>query len=102
MAIAIQPRTEGESSFTPEDRVMHTTKYAERSFGAPIADIGTVEADGPVASLTVIVDGTAYKLRWARQPNGQILWFVDGDDRPLPAGPTSRALVALRKNLAAR
>jgi len=102
MATPILPDADRESPFSAEDRAMHTTKYAERSFGASIGDIGTVAAEGNSAVLVVTVEGTAYKLRWARQPNGQILWFVDGDDRPLVPGPSSRGLAQLRHQLAQR
>jgi hypothetical protein len=102
MATPILPDVERESPFSAADRAMHVTKYAERSFGAPIGDIGTVETDGSSAWLVVTVDGTAYKLRWARQPNGSIFWFVDGDDRPLTGGPSSRGLAQLRHQLAQR
>lgn len=102
MAAPTLPDLERETPFSADDRVMHATKYAERSFGAPISDIGTVEARDIGAVVIVTVNDKAHELRWARQPNGSILWFADGDPRPLPGGPTNRALAAVRNALAER
>lgn len=94
------PDADRETPFSNEDRIMHTTKYAERSFDQPIDAIGTVEMRGKLAVLVVTVDGVAHELAWARQPNGHIMWFTLADSQPLPAGPSSRALTQIKGVLA--
>lgn len=79
------------SPFTPEDRLMHTTKMVERTFGRPAEEVGRVELDGERAVLIVSWAGKDRKLRWARSSRGAIQWYVDDDPTPIVLGTSTTA-----------
>jgi hypothetical protein len=100
MAQATPPNTSRETPFSAEDSLMHTTKYAERAFGVPLEQIGTVRMDGSKAALIISIDGIEHTVHWSRQPGGELFWFADGSDTPIRLGPGRRALADLRAALA--
>lgn len=87
------------SPFTAEDRIMHTTKVAERTFGVDVAQIGTVETDGDRAVLVLDVGGKRRVLRWQRHQRGQIQWFVDDNEKPLVLAGGNDPLARLYQEL---
>lgn len=87
--------------FTPEDRIMHTEKVAERTFGVPASELGTVEMSGDRAVLIVEVDGKKRVLRWKRHTRGQIQWFVDDNETPLALSGGNNVLARLYRELGA-
>lgn len=88
-----------QSPFTEEDRIMHTTKMVERTFGRPAADIGTVEMQGDRAVLVIDWGGKKRTLRWTRTGKGAIHWFVDDDPTPLVLGTSGQATGRLADRL---
>jgi hypothetical protein len=88
-----------ESVITEDDRIMHTTKMVERSFGLPVADLGTVAMVDGNAVLKFDYAGGAHTLRWARQSSGAIFWYVDASEKPLVLGSAEKALSRLRERL---
>ena len=79
------------SPFTAEDRQQHTKVYAERTFGRPIEELGTVEGDERGARLVFDWGGQRHTLEWGRLPGGSIVWYLDGGATPLHLGPSDRA-----------
>lgn len=90
---------ERSSVFTSDDRLMHTTKMVERSFGRSVEEVGRVEMDGDRAVLVVSYGGREHKLRWSRQGNGSIFWFVDDNPTPLVLGTSDSAARRLVERL---
>jgi len=83
------------SPFTDEDRVMHTSKMVERTFGVELSTLGRVEMKNGQAALIFSANGADHSLSWARRPNGSIVWYLDGSDDPLVLGGSDRALARL-------
>jgi len=87
------------SPFTSEDRISHTTKMVERTFGRPVADLGEVVMVDGVAVLGFKYADEAHTLAWRRQQNGAIFWYLDGGERPIVLSDSTRALARLQAAL---
>lgn len=85
--------------FTPEDRIMHTEKMTERTFGVPASELGVVQMDGDRAVLIIEVDGKKRVLRWKRHQRGQVQWFVDDNEKPLGLSGGGNVLARLHQEL---
>jgi len=88
-----------ESPFSKEDRIMHTTKMVERTFGVSASELGTIEMDGDRAVLVLEVAGTRHVLRWRRSQRGQVQWFAGDDDKPLALAGGNNPLARLYQEL---
>lgn len=87
------------STITEEDRISHTTKMAERVFGVPVADLGTVEMVDGRAVLVIEHNGQQRRLQWRRSPRAHIQWFADDSDRPLRLSSGATPLASLLQEL---
>lgn len=87
------------SIFSEEDRIMHTTKMVERTFGIPFADLGQVVMQGDRAVLSFSYNGAQHTLRWERTERGGINWFVDDSTQAIVLGEPGRAMQRLIKAL---
>lgn len=83
------------SPFSPDDRIMHTTKMVERTFGVELSTLGRVEMQDGQAVLMFSANGADHSLAWARRPAGAIVWYLDGSDDPLILGGSDKALTRL-------
>lgn len=86
---------ESESPFSDDDRIMHTAKLAERTFGRSADEIGQVVIQEGRAVLQISHDGQNHTLAWSRSPNGSIFWFLDGSAEPLALQGGDRAVNAV-------
>lgn len=99
MALADLVNQERESPFTDDDRIAHTSKLAERTFGRPVEEIGQVVLQDGRAVLLVNHDGRDRALHWERSPNGSIFWYADGGTQPIALQGGDRAVATLVRAL---
>jgi hypothetical protein len=85
-------RAERPEIITDEDRLRHTAIYLERAFGRPVDELGAVELVDGKAVLVFEHSGSRHTLRWARQPGGALMWYLDGSDHPIALGDQIRAM----------
>lgn len=99
MALDQLVNQEREQVITEDDRIMHTTKMVERSFGMPVAELGSVAIADGQAVLNFDYASKKHTLRWARQSSGAIFWFLDDNTKHLVLGSADKALSRLRERL---
>lgn len=87
MPAYVLPDHNRPSPFTPEDKIDHLKKFFVRTFGYEASELGTVEASGTGSQL--VTDGATgqHTFTYARQPSGQLAWFMDGAEEPIPLRP---------------
>lgn len=90
---------ESGAPFDDETRVAQTHKLLKRTFGDAAGELGTVEIRDGQPTLAFQYGGAAHTLTWSRQPGGAIVWFLDGNDKPLVLGDQDRALRVLANAL---
>jgi hypothetical protein len=83
------------SIFSDEDRIMHTTKMVERTFGVEASQIGEIVMKDDRAVLNFNYKGTQHTLRWERTGRGGIVWFVDDSTQGIVLGEPGRAMQRL-------
>jgi hypothetical protein len=101
MAFSDIAAQESESPFTDDDRMMHTSKLAERTFGRSVDELGQVVMQDGRAVLQISHDGANHTLAWSRAPSGAIFWYLDGSAEPLALQGGDRAVTAVLKAIGA-
>jgi hypothetical protein len=87
------------SPFTDDDRIMHTRKMVERSFGRSVEELGTVEMREGGAVLVFDWGGKQHTMRWVRGGRGHVSWYVDDDPAPLVLGSVDQAAGRLAQRM---
>jgi len=95
MSIQDLAKASTTSVFTEDDRIMHTQKMVERTFGMPASDLGQIILLNSHAILSFEYNGQVHTLRWQRTERGAIVWYLDESERSIVLGEQARALARL-------
>lgn len=90
---------ESTGVITDADRIMHTTKMVERTFGVAASNLGDVVVQDGRAVLSFDYAGAKHTLRWERQSSGGIFWYLDGSAKAIVLSSSDRALTRLQEAL---
>lgn len=91
--------SERVSPFSEQDRIDHTQKQVQRTFGVDASELGTIQPDGDRAVLVINHNGKERRLSWRRGQRGVINWHLDDSEKPLTLSGGNNPLARLREAL---